>query len=119
MGDSFRHLYSLVAGTFYAICKLHNLPAESVLKQCGIEPGELVPDAWAKEFDHSYFTRSPFDIFHYFNEEGGRPNSSVHVDPGLITVVPCSPVPGLEIRDIKGDWVKVEEGIEPNRFAHV
>jgi len=35
-------------------------------------------------------------LFHYFNTEESKnvPNCSIHVDPGLMTVVPCSETPG-------------------------
>ncbi len=47
-----------------------------------------------------YFTSSVLDIFHYFNTnadicEPCRP----HSDAGLVTVIPCTSVPGLQILD--------------------
>jgi isopenicillin N synthase-like dioxygenase len=59
---------------------------------------------------------SPFDFFHYFNTEQaqGAINCHEHVDPGLMTIVPCAFTPGLEILhpDSK-QWLKVEQHCSP------
>lgn len=69
-----------------------------------------LPDSGETQHAH-YF--SPFDIFHYFNtsESSHTPNSSEHIDPGFMTVVPCSPTPGLEIFDCStGQYVDSFKG---------
>eukprot|EP01130_Rhizamoeba_saxonica_P001668 TRINITY_DN11540_c0_g1_i1.p1 TRINITY_DN11540_c0_g1~~TRINITY_DN11540_c0_g1_i1.p1 ORF type:complete len:261 (-),score=36.34 TRINITY_DN11540_c0_g1_i1:249-1031(-) len=65
--------------------------------------------------DHDFYP-SPFDFFHYYNSEScsSTDNCYEHVDPGFLTIVPASAVPGLQIFDrTTGTWVSVEDDLIP------
>jgi isopenicillin N synthase-like dioxygenase len=54
---------------------------------------------------------SVLDLFFYHNaSDGGQlENMSCHSDPGVLTVTPCSAVPGLMVQDADmGEWVDAE-----------
>lgn len=72
---------------------------------------ESILDYYKNKITFNILSSSPFDLFYYYNSENVADivNCHEHVDPGLLTVVPCSPVAGLEIRDHKtGQWIAVE-----------
>lgn len=60
---------------------------------------------------------SVVDIFQYFNVlREGRPegNMGSHFDPGLLTLKPVSPVPGLDVLDAgSGRWIDLEAVATP------
>jgi len=53
-------------------------------------------DAWDDARSQSL---SPFDYFYYHNDgaAAGHVNCHEHVDPGILTAVPCAATPGLEL----------------------
>ena len=53
---------------------------------------------------------SVLDLFFYRNDStSDGENMSSHSDPGLLTITPCSAVPGLEVQDAAtGEWVDAE-----------
>mmetsp|Transcript_39527 Transcript_39527/g.61632 ORF Transcript_39527/g.61632 Transcript_39527/m.61632 type:complete len:154 (+) Transcript_39527:754-1215(+) len=52
---------------------------------------------------------SPLDLFFYPNIDCSVRNLDPHLDPGYVTVVPRSQVPGLEVFGRKiGKWIQVE-----------
>ena len=53
-------------------------------------------DAWD---DSTSLSLSPYDLFYYHNDAraAGHINCHEHVDPGILTCVPCAAVPGLEL----------------------
>uniref|UniRef100_A0A0G4G7U0 Fe2OG dioxygenase domain-containing protein n=1 Tax=Chromera velia CCMP2878 TaxID=1169474 RepID=A0A0G4G7U0_9ALVE len=72
-----------------------------------------------EEFSHPFENgKSTFNVYHYFNkpeEDGGKEeveeggNCSEHIDPGLLTVLSCPEIPGLEIFDPHAsEWTLVE-----------
>lgn len=82
------------------------------------EHGRLLPgQSWSA---------SPLDLFLYPNDDwaAGTVNCTEHKDPGLLSLIPCSTVPGLQIRahgaemtDEQPRWVAVEAlpGALPHR----
>jgi len=53
-------------------------------------------DAWDDARSQSL---SPFDYFYYYNDSAAAAhvNCHEHVDPGILTAVPCAATPGLEL----------------------
>lgn len=68
------------------------------------------------------FSNSPFDFFYYNNSPAFAEfeNCSRHIDPGLLTVVPVSPSPGLALLHPRtGEWIRVEECADLQPLRHV
>jgi len=63
-------------------------------------------DAWD---DATSLSRSPYDLFAYYNDAraAAQVNCHEHVDPGILTCVPCAATPGLELA-IDGAWWAAE-----------
>ncbi len=49
------------------------------------------------------------------SEEEGAVRAAAHEDINLITLLPAATAPGLEVRDLKGNWHEVE--INPGQLA--
>ena len=69
-------------------------------------------DMWLKETDVTG-DASVFDVFHYFPSEDGPMEAGLamaaHTDPGLFTAKFLSETPGLELLDVHGEWLALEE----------
>ena len=139
--QAFTILEEVVNTCFGIMVTNMNLLPSSILSSCG-DTSPLPPES---------FSSSPFDLFHYFNQQqhnndnnkydhatkitkkkkdsiskletnqnGGNnttskdevmpPNCYEHVDPGMLTCVPCATTPGLEIVDRRdGEWLCIEK----------
>ncbi|CAL1128328.1 unnamed protein product [Cladocopium goreaui] len=72
--------------------------------------GDELEAAWQRETDLTG-DASVFDIFHYFpmqQSEAGLAMAA-HTDPGLFTAKFLSESCGLELLDVHGDWLAIEE----------
>jgi len=146
--SAFDILEKVVHTCFELMVTSVGLSPSSLLLSCG-DPSPLPPET---------FSSSPFDLFHYFNQEPINdnhdlhkrepsnnetnnerikekntdnkkrtnnnnsipPNCYEHVDPGMLTCVPCTTTPGLEIVDREdGEWFGIEKYLEPFRDISV
>ena len=84
--------------------------------------GEDQQSRWESEHGHilpgQNWSASPLDLFLYPNDEWAAEtvNCTEHKDPGLLSLIPCSTVPGLQVRahgteamDTQPRWVAVED----------
>jgi hypothetical protein len=72
-------------------------------------------DVWD---DAASLSRSPYDLFYYHNDAhaAGHLNCHAHVDPGILTCVPCARTSGLELLLGDGQWWRPEapdQGLAP------
>lgn len=98
-------------------------PSEAILQtqfrnHITSEPSE---PGWVCSSDYSFpgsVTTSLLDVFHYFNsfsevdqsDQKFKNNHNSHTDSGILTVVPCADIAGLEIFNQQlGVWVALEE----------
>ena len=92
---------------------------DEVIRQLGLSFVEKHCRTWATPTKQSSLpqhvhSNSPMDFFHYFNNSASAEvqNCSVHVDPGILTVIPCASTPGLCVFDqASQSWVEVEKGL--------
>jgi len=74
---------------------------------------------WADFLPDNYVSSSNVDVFIYnnldkFNDKWSS-NHPAHVDSGILSLIPCSDLPGLEFLDQKlNAWIAVEELIKNN-----
>eukprot|EP00435_Cladocopium_sp_Y103_P010641 s1373_g2.t1 len=72
--------------------------------------GDDLEAAWQRETDLTG-DASVFDIFHYFPTQQSEAGLAMaaHTDPGLFTAKFLSESSGLELLDVHGDWLAIEE----------
>jgi len=74
---------------------------------------------WADFLPDYYVSSSNVDVFIYPNldkyNDNWSSNHPAHVDSGILSLIPCSDLPGLEFQDQKlNAWIAVEELIQNN-----
>ncbi len=135
--NAFTLLEKIVHICFSIVVNSFEIPVEALLNECGDPPPLLSPSSFSLPPSSSLsstspspspspssssfaepsippppaFSSSPFDLFHYFNTpQSTQPNCYEHVDPGMVTCVPCAAMPGLCIVDsCTSEWISIEE----------
>jgi len=106
MLESFKILERVISVCLFAVTDSFGANVEDFLSKCGTM--ETLPP--------NTFSASPFDLFYYLNDPhyDSVVNCHEHVDPGVLTCVPCSPTSGLAVVDHSLDeWVEIEDYLEP------
>jgi len=75
-----------------------------------INPGRLIEALDHEPLGSGNFSNSILSIYRYFKHELVKESCDIHKDMGILTLVPCAAVPGLEVLDYENIcWVEVEK----------
>jgi isopenicillin N synthase-like dioxygenase len=119
-------LDSLCRSVLEQVCDAQHIPRKKAMELLDPVPSDhsrpeitiSESECWTSYVIPGYISTSLLDMFHYYNkfdrEDGShekyKNNHLSHTDSGILTLVPCAAIPGLEVYDQSlSEWIAVEK----------